>query len=55
MKRHPVFIESGDKAPGQREAESAQPVQPEPEHDLGGGDICSLEQEASTDDDKPLD
>jgi hypothetical protein len=28
---------------------------PPPEEQLGGGDICSLEQEPSTDDDKPLD
>lgn len=28
---------------------------PPPEQDLGGGDICSLEQEPSTDDDRPLD
>jgi hypothetical protein len=30
-------------------------TQPPPEEDLGGGDICSLEAEVSTDDDKPLD
>ena len=29
--------------------------QPPSEEDLGGGDICSLEKEPSTDDDKPLD
>ena len=28
---------------------------PPPEERLGGGDICSLEQELATDDDKPLD
>lgn len=28
---------------------------PPPEDDLGGGDICSLEDAPSTDDDKPLD
>lgn len=28
---------------------------PPPEEDLGGGDICSLEAEPSTDDDRPLD
>jgi hypothetical protein len=30
-------------------------TQPPPEEDLGGGDICSLEEQPSTDDDKPLD
>jgi len=29
--------------------------EPPPEDDLGGGDICSLEAEPSTDDDTPLD
>ncbi len=28
---------------------------PPPEEQLGGGDICSLEEEPSTEDDKPLD
>jgi hypothetical protein len=28
---------------------------PPPEDELGGGDICSLEEAPSTDDDKPLD
>jgi hypothetical protein len=28
---------------------------PPPEEDLGGGDICSLEAQPSTDDDQPLD
>lgn len=30
-------------------------IHPPPEEDLGGGDICSLERQPSTDDDKPLD
>jgi hypothetical protein len=30
-------------------------MHPPPEEDLGGGDICSLEERSSTDDDKPLD
>jgi hypothetical protein len=29
--------------------------QPQPEEDLGGGDICSLQEQPSTDDDQPLD
>lgn len=28
---------------------------PPPEEDLGGGDICSLQEQPSTEDDKPLD
>jgi hypothetical protein len=28
---------------------------PQPEEDLGGGDICSLQEQPSTDDDQPLD
>lgn len=31
------------------------PEFPPAEEDLGGGDICSLEEQPSTDDDKPLD
>ena len=30
-------------------------TQPKPEEDLGGGDICSLQEYPSTDDDQPLD
>lgn len=30
-------------------------IPPPPEEQLGGGDICSLEEEPSTEDDKPLD
>lgn len=30
-------------------------TQPPPEEQLGGGDICSLEEAPSTEDDKPLD
>lgn len=35
---------------------SARPAtaHPPPEEDLGGGDICSLQEEPSTDDDRPL-
>jgi hypothetical protein len=32
-----------------------QRTQPQPEEDLGGGDICSLQEQPSTDDDQPLD
>jgi hypothetical protein len=37
------------------EKPAAAPRQPPGEEELGGGDICSLEQQPSTDDDKPLD
>jgi len=30
-------------------------TQPQAEEDLGGGDICSLQEQPSTDDDQPLD
>jgi hypothetical protein len=30
-------------------------TQPLPEEDLGGGDVCSLQEQPSTDDDQPLD
>ena len=30
-------------------------AQPQPEEELGGGDICSLQEQPSTDDDQPLD
>jgi hypothetical protein len=30
-------------------------TQPLPEEDLGGGDICSLQEQPSTEDDQPLD
>jgi hypothetical protein len=32
-----------------------QRTQPQPEEDLGGGDICSLQEQPSSDDDQPLD
>ena len=51
MTPKPIFIELGDKAPAQND----KPSQPPPEDELGGGDICSLEDEPTTDDDKPLD
>ena len=41
-------LEKVRKAGGRR-------THPPPEEDLGGGDICSLEERPSTDDDKPLD
>ncbi len=44
----PPTVESGPNAPGER-------VDPPPEDELGGGDICSIEWTPPTDDDKPLD
>ena len=52
---HPTFIEDGDQAPGQEEIVRKRAEQPTAEDELGGGDICSVELEPSTDDDKPLD
>ena len=56
MAQRPVFIENGQKSAGQ----ASDPLtdlndHPAPEEHLGGGDICSLEEAPSTDDDKPLD
>jgi hypothetical protein len=44
-----------DKNPADVRNAGRQQNHPPPEEDLGGGDICSLEAEPSTDDDKPLD
>lgn len=55
MSKNRVWIEDGETGPGQPPAPSTEPYHPPPEQDLGGGDICSLEQEASTEDDAPLD
>ncbi|NVN86215.1 MAG: hypothetical protein HXX15_09020 [Rhodopseudomonas sp.] len=43
------------KRPHDKPAPPPKRSEPPPEEDLGGGDICSLEAEPSTDDDKPLD
>ena len=56
MSRPPVFIENHQKRDGEESAPPTEPdCQPPPEEQLGGGDICSLEEAPSTDDDKPLD
>jgi hypothetical protein len=55
MAQRPVFIEGGQKSVGQKSDPLADlDSHPAPEEQLGGGDICSLEEEPSTDDDKPL-
>jgi hypothetical protein len=47
-----VFIEADQRGPAQQpEADK----HPPPEEDFGGGDLCSPEQDAPTEDDKPLD
>jgi len=43
------------KQPPKKQAPPPKRPQPLPEEDLGGGDICSLQEQPSTDDDKPLD
>ena len=53
--RHPIFIEDGDKAPGQDDVLRERDAQPPPEEELGGDDICSPEATPPTDDDKSLD
>ena len=56
MARPPVFIENGQKSEGQPSDPCADlNSHPPPEEHLGGGDICSVEEEPSTEDDKPLD
>jgi hypothetical protein len=55
MPRHPVWIEGGQKAPGQPETKPPLTEQPPPEEDFGGGDLNSLEEQPLPDDDKPLD
>lgn len=55
MPKNRVWIEDGETRPGQPPATSIKADHPPPEQDLGGGDICSPEQEASTDDDASLD
>ena len=54
-REHPIVIEDGDKAPGQENIVRDRDAHPPGEDDLGGGDICSIEETPSTDDDKPLD
>jgi hypothetical protein len=55
MNRHPVVIVDKLQHPPKRLEPSSQSDHPPPEEYLGGGDICSPEEQPSTDDDKPLD
>ncbi len=56
MTRRPVLIKDKKKCIGSRSDRSVErDRQPPPEELLGGGDICSLEETPSTEDDRPLD
>jgi hypothetical protein len=61
MAQRPVSIEGEAEQPKKTPCDLLTDVlkdldsQPPPEEQLGGGDICSLEEAPSTDDDKPLD
>jgi hypothetical protein len=55
MPRHPVFIEDGEKAPGQTKTPPPLSEHPPPEEEVGDGDLTSLQEQPSTDDDIPLD
>jgi hypothetical protein len=55
MAQQPVIIEDGKSSPAPQPGPVAKPGgHPAPEEQLGGGDICSLEEQPSTDDDTPL-
>lgn len=61
MAHRPVSGEGKAERSGKKSCEALSDAladlhsQPPPEEQLGGGDICSLEEEPSTEDDKPLD
>jgi hypothetical protein len=56
MSRRPVLIDKARKSPAEKpKLPACLGDQPPPEEQLGGGDICSLEEQPSTEDDKPLD
>ena len=55
MGKRPIFIELGDKAPGQEDVLLERGAHLPAEDELGSGDICSIEETPSTDDDKALD
>lgn len=61
MAHPPISTEGKDEQPKKTPCEQLAEVlkdldsPPPPEELLGGGDICSLEEEPSTEDDKPLD
>ena len=56
MAQRPVIIEGKQSSPAKKPDPVTRPGgHPAPEEQLGGGDICSLEEQPSTDDDVPLD
>lgn len=56
MAQPPVFIEDGQTSPEQKRGSLEKlDGHPAPEDHLGGGGICSPEEQPSTDDDVPLD
>ncbi|MGM5025176.1 hypothetical protein AB8B02_03040 [Tardiphaga sp. 862_B3_N4_1] len=55
MKRHPIVIIDQLTPPPIRRDSLLQSEHRPPEEHFGGGDICSLEEQPSIDDDKPLD
>jgi hypothetical protein len=50
MPRHPIFIEDGQKAPGQIRTPPATSENSPPEEELGVGDAASSEKPPSEDD-----
>jgi len=55
MAQRPASIKDQPKPVARKTPCADRDSQPPPEDQLGGGDICSLEEEPSTEDDKPLD
>jgi hypothetical protein len=51
MQRHPVFIEDGQKAPGQTRTPPATSEHSPPEEELGVGDTASSEERPPTGED----
>jgi hypothetical protein len=55
MAQRPVLIGNSQDSPAEKPDPLTKLDHPPPEDHLGGGDICSLQEQPSTDDDKPLD
>ena len=49
-----LAIMAADSVSGVKKVQDHLLIYPPPEEDLGGGDIASLEEQASTEDDQPL-
>lgn len=54
-KKDEAFKSNFKRLKAERKAREGSDAYPPPEQQLGGGDICSLEREPSTEDDQPLD